>query len=233
MRVLVAGGTGLVGGAILRVLAASDAVREIVVSSRSEARLSELLRDLGTRKVDVIPLVVDAEVARDGVALRAAIERTLPNMDVAIASLGAGAPDGRRFADLSRAAYDALMAEMLGAHVAFATATLPLLTDDGVYLGIGGGAAYAPMHGGGVISIAAAAQTMMTRVLAAENERPRVRIRELVIDAPVLPREAPKRRGTIEPDEIAFVVEELLRNGSIKRPRIETDGPIMRMRPAE
>lgn len=233
MRVLVAGGTGLVGAAIVRALASSDVVSEIVVTSRSEARLSGLLRDLGTPPVDVIPLIVDAGITCDGVALRAAIERTMPNVDVAIASLGAGVPDGRRFADLSRAAYDALMAEMLGAHVAFATATLPLLTDDGFYLGIGGGAAYAPMRGGGVISIAAAAQTMMTRVLAAENERPRVRVRELVIDASVLPHETPKRRGTIEPAEIGVVVEELLRNGSSSWPRVETDGPILRLRPVE
>jgi len=89
------------------------------------------------------------------------------------------------------------------------------------------------MHGGGVISIAAAAQTMMTRVLSSENERPGVRIRELVIDAAVLPRDTPKRPGTIEPDEIGVVVEELLRNGSTTWPRIETDGPIIRMRPAD
>ncbi len=233
MRVLVAGGTGLVGAGIVRALAASAAVSEIVVTSRSEARLSRLLRDLGTRPVDIIPLVVDAGITGDGVALRAAIERRLPNIDVAIASLGAGVPDGRRLVDLSRAAYDALMAEMLGTHLAFAVATLPLLTDEGMYLGIGGGAAYAPMRGGGVISVAAAAQTMMTRVLSAENERPRVRIRELVIDAPVLPHETPKRGGTIEPDEVGIVVEELLRNGSSTWPRIETDGPIIRMRPAQ
>jgi NAD(P)-dependent dehydrogenase (short-subunit alcohol dehydrogenase family) len=181
----------------------------------------------------VTPLVVDADVTGDGEALRAAIERTMPKPDVAIASLGSGEPDGARFADLSRAAYDAIMAEMLGAHVAFATATLPLLTDDGIYLGIGGGAAYAPMRGGGAISIAAAAQMMMTRVLAAENARPGVRIRELVIDAPVVARETPKRRGTISPDEVGFVVEELLRSGSTTRPRIETEGSILRMRPIE
>jgi NAD(P)-dependent dehydrogenase (short-subunit alcohol dehydrogenase family) len=233
LRVLVAGGAGLVGAAIVRALAASDAVREIVVTSRSEVRLSGLLRDLGTRAVDVIPYLLEPDIASNGVALRAAIERRFPNMDAAIASLGAGVADGRRFVDLSRAAYDAMMAEMLGAHVAFATATLPLLTDDGIYLGIGGGAAYAPMRGGGLISLAAAAQTMMTRVLAAENERPRVRIQELVIDAPVPPRETPKRRGTIAPDEVGSVVEELLRNGSSKWPRLEIDGPILRMRPAE
>jgi NAD(P)-dependent dehydrogenase (short-subunit alcohol dehydrogenase family) len=164
--------------------------------------MTALLRDLGTPAVHVIPLVVDAGVMGDGAALRAAIERSVSNVDVAIASLGAGEPDGRRFADLSRAAYDAMMGDLLGAHVAFALATLPLLTDDGNYLGIGGGAAYAPMRGGGAVSIAAAAQLAMTRVLAAENERPRVRIRELVIDAAVVPREMPKRSGTISAVEV-------------------------------
>ena len=231
MRVLVAGGTGLVGAAIVRALAASDVVREIVVTSRSEARLAALVLDLGPLAADVIPLVVDAGVTGDGAALRAAIERTVPNVDAAIASLGAGESDGRRFVDLSRAAFDTMMAEMLGAHVAFATATLPLLTDDGLYLGIGGGAAYAPMHGGGAISIAAAAQVMMTRVLAAENERSGIRIRELVIDAPVVARETPKSRGTIAPDEVGIVVEELLRTGTITRPGTETNGSIVRIRP--
>jgi NAD(P)-dependent dehydrogenase (short-subunit alcohol dehydrogenase family) len=156
-----------------------------------------------------------------------------PTLDVAIASLGAGEPDGQRFADLSVAAYDTMMSEMLGAHVAFALAALPLLTDDGMYLGIGGGAAYAPMRGGGVISIAAAAQAMMTRVLAAENERPGVRIRELVIDAPVVPHETPKRRGAGAADEVAVLVEELVRTGSTTRPRVETNGAIVRMRPID
>jgi NAD(P)-dependent dehydrogenase (short-subunit alcohol dehydrogenase family) len=173
LTVLIAGGTGLVGAAIVRALASSQVVRKIVVTSRSEARLAALLLDLGSLGAEVIPLVTDAGVTGDGVALRAAIEQTVPNVDAAIASLGGGKSDGRRFVDLSRAAFDTMMAEMLGAHVAFATATLPLLTDDGLYLGIGGGAAYAPMHGGGAISIAAAAQVMMTRVLAAENERSR------------------------------------------------------------
>ncbi len=233
MRVLIAGGTGLVGAAIVRALASSRVVRAIVVTSRSEARLAALFRDIGSVAVDVIPLVVDGHVSGDCLALRTVIERTVPNVDVAIASLGGGEPDGRRLADLSRAAFDTLMAEMLGAHVAFATATLPLLTDDGMYLGIGGGAAYAPMQGGGAISIAAAAQMMMTRVLAAENDRPGVRIRELVIDAPVVPRETPKRRGTIAPDEVGVVVEELLRNGSTARSGIETKGAIVRMRPID
>jgi NAD(P)-dependent dehydrogenase (short-subunit alcohol dehydrogenase family) len=233
LRVLIAGGTGLVGAAIVRALASSRVVRAIVVTSRSEARLAALFRDIGSVAVDVIPLVVDGHVSGDCLALRTVIERTVPNVDVAIASLGGGEPDGRRLADLSRAAFDTLMAEMLGAHVAFATATLPLLTDDGMYLGIGGGAAYAPMQGGGAISIAAAAQMMMTRVLAAENDRPGVRIRELVIDAPVVPRETPKRRGTIAPDEVGVVVEELLRNGSTARSGIETKGAIVRMRPID
>jgi len=233
LRVLVAGGTGLVGAAIVRALAASDVVREIVVTSRSEARLAALVLDLGPLAADVIPLVVDAGVTGDGAALRAAIERTVPNVDAAIASLGAGESDGRRFVDLSRATFDTMMAELLGAHVAFATATLPLLTDDGLYLGIGGGAAYAPMHGGGAISIAAAAEVMMRRVLAAENDRPDVRIRELVIDAAVVPRATPKRRATIAPDEVGMVVEELLRNGLTTRSGIETEGAILRMRPIE
>ncbi len=233
MRVLVAGGTGLVGAAIVRALASSRVVHEIVVTSRSEARLAALLRDLGSIATDVTPLVVDIDVAADGVALRAAIERTVPNVDAAIASLGGGKSDGRRFADLSRGAFDTMMAELLGAHVAFVTATLPLLTEDGMYLGIGGGAAYAPMRGGGAISIAAAAQIMLTRVLAAENERPGIRIRELVIDAPVALHETPNDRGTIAPDEVGTVVEELLRTGTTIRPRIETNGPILRMRPSD
>jgi NAD(P)-dependent dehydrogenase (short-subunit alcohol dehydrogenase family) len=229
VRVFVAGGTGLVGSAIVSALVSSRIVREVVVLSRSETRVAALLRNLGRRADGVTPLVIDAAVFGDAVALRAAIQRMVPRLDVAIASVGAGEPDGRRFADLSTSAYNDMMSEMLGAHVAFALATLPLLTDDGMYLGIGGGAAYAPMRGGGVISIAAAAQVMMTRVLAAENERPGVRIRELIIDAPVVPHETTKRRGTISPEEVGGVVEELIGTGSTTRPHVETKGSIVRM----
>jgi NAD(P)-dependent dehydrogenase (short-subunit alcohol dehydrogenase family) len=233
MQVLVAGGTGLVGAAIVRALAASHAVSRLVVTSRSHERLATLIRGLVTQVAEIIPLVVDPDVMSDGAALHRELVRAVSSVDAAIASLGAGEPDGRRFSALSRAEFDATMGEMLGAHVAFASATLPLLSDDGIYIGIGGGAAFAPMRGGGAVSIAAAAQAMMTRVLAAENERPGVRIRELIIDASVVPYELPERRGTIAPEEVGAVVEELVRSGSTSRARIETTGPMIRMRPLD
>jgi NAD(P)-dependent dehydrogenase (short-subunit alcohol dehydrogenase family) len=232
MTVLVAGGTGLVGGAVVRALAATPAVREIVVTSRSATRLTTLLERLEPARPKVVPLVVSPEDARDPARIRAAIGRVAKTLDGAIASLGAGEPDGRRFADLDRGAYDALVDEMLGAHVAFALATLPLLAADGTYLGIGGGAAYAPMRGGGAMSIAAAAQMMMTRVLCAENERPGVRIRELAIDAAVVPSDSLPRRGAIAARDVGEVVAEVIATGTSSWPMLRVDGPILTMSPA-
>ncbi len=226
--VLVAGATGLVGEAIVRALAASLAVGTVAVVSRSERRLDELRARLGdVLAARTVPFRADAGDPGDALRLVGAVIERCGQIDVAVASLGAGLPDGRRLLEVDAASYVALMQEMLGSHVAFARAVLPRLAPGGCYLGIGGGAAFAPMPGGGVISMAAAAQVMMTRVLAAERARPDVSVRELVVDARVRAPGERQARGSLEAAEVAAVVEELVRvSRSDGRARAGTsDGP--------
>ncbi len=213
--VLVAGATGLVGEAIVRALAASPAVGTVAVSSRSDGRLEGLRARLGDAlAARTVPFRADAGDGDDALRLVGAVIERCGQIDVAVASLGSGEPDGRCLLEVDAASYAALMQEMLGSHIAFARAVLPRLAPGGSYLGIGGGAAFSPMPGGGVISMAAAAQVMMTRVLAAERARPDVSVRELVVDARVRGPGERQARGSIDPDEVAAVVEELVRTNS-------------------
>jgi NAD(P)-dependent dehydrogenase (short-subunit alcohol dehydrogenase family) len=229
--VFVAGGAGLVGAAIVRALAASPAVAGIAVASRTASRLDALRATLDSvQNGRVLTLVGDAGDPDDAVRLVTRALERCGRIDVAVASLGAGEADGRALLDVDAASYARLMHEMLGTHVAFARATIPRLAPSGTYLGIGGGAAFGPMPGGGVISMAAAAQAMMTRVLDAERTRPDVTIRELIVNAPISI-DGATPPGAIGAGEVGAVVEELIRTGTSAWPRFAGDGPLLTMHP--
>jgi 3-oxoacyl-[acyl-carrier protein] reductase len=229
--VLVAGGTGLVGEGIVRALCASPAVERVVVCSRAQDRLDALRERLGDLAARVTAYVGDPGNPQDASRIVDAAWSLHGGLHATVASIGAGAADGRTLLSLDQASYHSLMHEMLGAHFAFARAVLPKLSRGGAYIGIGGGAAFAPMRGGGIISVAAAGQVMMTRVLEAERTRADLHIRELVIDAGVSPAATGTTNGAISPSQIGSVVEELVRAGASTWPALSVDGPIVTMRP--
>ncbi|HZX68242.1 MAG TPA: SDR family oxidoreductase [Candidatus Elarobacter sp.] len=234
-NVLVAGGAGGVGEGIVRALLAATDVRVIVTSRRVE-RLAQL-RDVVAAVADparLIGIVGNAGEPRGAAAIAGEIRAQCGALDVAIPSLG-GWWEGGPLLDVDAKTWDAVRTEMLDTHVAFAQAFIPeLLRQPGaVYLAIGGGAAFFPVPNSSIVSIAAAAQVMLTRVLAAELADRDVRILELVVNGPVRTREweAVAQPDWITADDVGGVVAELVRTGETHWPALRRDGPLLVMNP--
>jgi NAD(P)-dependent dehydrogenase (short-subunit alcohol dehydrogenase family) len=231
-QVLVAGGAGGVGEGIVRALIAAG--HTVVVPSRRAEKLA-LLRERVAgpgRLIDVVGHVSDAAGAE---ALRDVFARDVGRLDVAVASLG-GWWEGGPLLDITPELWDELMNEFLRTHFIFARTFVPVLRAQpggGRYIGIGGGAAYHPVIASTPVSIAAAAQLMLTRALRAEVDDPQVDILELVADGPVRTRdsEANAQPDWITADEIGAIVAELAVAGRTSDAGTTASGPILRMRP--
>jgi NAD(P)-dependent dehydrogenase (short-subunit alcohol dehydrogenase family) len=231
-QIVVAGGAGGVGEGIVRaLLAAGD---RVIVPSRSAAKLEQLRSAVAPhaeRLVGLIGTIGDLEGARE---LRDRIAREAGRIDVLIPSLG-GWWEGRLL-DTPFDVWESVMDEMLRPHLIFANVFLPVLNAQaggGRYIGIGGGAAYRPVAGSALVSIAGAAQLMLTRALHRENANPAVDILELVVDGPVRTRDSAALAADdwITADDVGRIVAELVAGGRTADPATNTTGPIVRMRP--
>ena len=234
-NVLVAGGAGGVGEAIVRALLARTDVR-VIVTSRREERLAQLREYVGelTDPRRLIGIVGNAGESRAAKTIAQRIRAEFGRLDVAIPSLG-GWWQGGPLLEVDPVTWEAVRAEMLDTHVAFAQAFIPELLREpgGLYLGIGGGAALFPVPNASIVSIAAAAQLMLTRALAAELADRDVRILELVVNGPVRTREweAVAERDWITADDVGTVVAELIHDGETQWPLRRHHGAILLMNP--
>jgi NAD(P)-dependent dehydrogenase (short-subunit alcohol dehydrogenase family) len=169
-RILMGGGTGDVGVEVVASLLSAGA--EVVALVRSRARADDLGHHEKLIIIEGFP-DTDADVA--------AITREiglLGPLHGAIASLGPWF-HGPRLAELPLADWDRMLKASLTSHYLFARVAIPNLVDGGHYLMINGGAALGPVPSSGIVSIAASAQAMMARVLAAEH--PSLRIHTLML----------------------------------------------------
>jgi NAD(P)-dependent dehydrogenase (short-subunit alcohol dehydrogenase family) len=234
-QILVAGGTGGVGEAIVRALL--DAGHHVIVPSRSAARLERLRGDAersvtGSGALDT--LIGEIGTSEGASEIRERIAREFGPLDVLIPSLG-GWWEGALL-DATPSVWDTVMNEMLRTHFVFAHTFVPVLraqTGGGRYIGIGGGAAYHPVDRSSLISIAGAAQLMLTRALRVEIDDPNIDVLELLIDGPVRTRDSENIAGPdwITADEVGRITLELVENGWTSDPATHTSGPIVRMRP--
>lgn len=235
-QILVAGGTGGVGEAIVRALLGAG--HRVIVPSRSPERLERLRRD-AERAPDHDPaalVTLTGEIGTiDGAhAVRRRLAEEFGRLDVLIPSLGGWWEGG--LLDATPAVWDTVMDEMVRTHYVFAHVFMPVLLAQpggGRYIGIGGGAAYHPVHRSSLVSIAAAAQLMLTRALRLEIVDPAVDVIELVVDGPVRTRDSESIAGPdwILADEVGALVVELSAHGRTSDPATHTSGPIVRMRP--
>ena len=233
-NVLVAGGAGGVGEGIVRALLASTD-STVIVTSRDPARLalleSRLAQHADSRRL--IGIVGNAGDWRGASAIAERVRDELGGIDIAIPSLG-GWWEGPLI-DVDPVTWEAVRTEMLDTHVAFARTFVPelLRRPGGWYLAIGGGAALQPIRHSSIVSIAAAAQLMLTRALALELADRDVRITELVVNGPVRTRdsEAFARPRWITADDVGGVVAELVNTGTSSWPAWREDGPVLIMDP--
>lgn len=234
--VLVAGGAGGVGEGIVRALLASTDVT-VVVTSRRADRLallqSRLAEHADARRL--IGIVGNAGDWQEASAIAERVRDELGGIDIAIPSLG-GWWEGPLI-DVDPVTWEAVRTEMLDTHVAFARTFIPelLKRGGGWYLAIGGGAALQPIRNASIVSIAGAAQLMLTRALALELADRDVRISELVVNGPVRTRdsEAIARPRWITADDIGVVVAELVNTGTSTWPAWREDGPLLFMDPKQ
>jgi NAD(P)-dependent dehydrogenase (short-subunit alcohol dehydrogenase family) len=233
--ILVAGGTGGVGEAIVRALLGAG--HRVIVPSRSGAKLDRLRADAERVSAGTAALVTftgEIGTIAGAHAIRDRIAHELGPLDVLIPSLGGWWEGG--LLDATPAVWDEVMNEMLRTHYVFAHVFVPVLRaqpQGGRYIGIGGGAAYQPIYNSSLVSIAAAAQLMLTRALRLEIGDPNVDVLELVVDGPVRTRDSEHLAAPdwISADEVGRIVVELVAAGRSSDPAITTSGPILRLRP--
>ena len=233
--VLVAGAAGGVGEGIVRALLAAGGLR-VVATSRDPARLALLEQRVGAAAAGrLVTMAGDAGDPAGAAAIARRVREEFGPLAVAIASLGAGWWEGPPLLETEPAAWDTVMREMLTTHFVFARMFVPelLRAPGGLYLGIGGGAAFHPMPGASIVSVAAAAQLMMTRALATELRGADVRIRELAVNGPIHTRESAAFADPawITADDVGGVVAELVRDGHTTWPRARVEGPVVVMDP--
>lgn len=196
--VFVAGGAGAVGEGIARQLLRAGA--RVVITSRSPDKLADVDDRLRAEAGDDAPLVtVEGDLATPDAAarLRDDVLDRVGQLDAVVASLG-GWWSGPRVVDLDLATWQDVLDRGLTAHFATATAFLPVVADhDGAsYTMINGaGGVAGPVAGSGPVSVSAAGQAMLTKVLAAEHADDPVRINALVLMTPVITRKRPEGRA--------------------------------------
>lgn len=171
--VVVAGGTGLVGGAVVERLVADGA--RVVVPTRGPAPHGL------PAEARVVP-GVDWE--HPG-ALLAALGEPGWAPHAAVVALG-GWWLGPQLVDLDLATWRSMLESHLTSHWLAARVLAPVLVGpDPVYVMLGGAAATEPMAGSGPVNVTGAGQRMLLRVLRAEPIGQRVRLHEVSVGAAV------------------------------------------------
>src|SRR6201996_5933198 len=185
-RVLVPGGTGVVGEGVVRQYLAAGA--EVVVPPRTPERAAEFRRVLGAAATSHLHLVVHDYTTFAGAEdLAAQTERRLGGGDDVAAPIG-GFWAGRHLWEVDETDWQSAFVQLATTHLAVLRACLPRLNPDGAYLVVVGGSAFTPVPGSGLVSMEQAAVAMMQQVAVAELDG-RPRVFGLVL-GPVHPRDA-------------------------------------------
>ncbi|HWS58018.1 MAG TPA: SDR family oxidoreductase [Actinotalea sp.] len=165
--VVVAGGTGLLGGAVVAALRGRGA--RVVVPSRRRAAVGD---DDGVRSVQV----GNWEDPRELVAVLGEPDW---HPDAVVASIG-GWWLGPQLVDLAPSVWREILESHLTGHFLVARALAPRLRGaDPVYVLLNGAAATEPMAGSGPVSVTGAAQRMLLEVLRSEAIGSLVRFHEV------------------------------------------------------
>jgi NAD(P)-dependent dehydrogenase (short-subunit alcohol dehydrogenase family) len=185
-RIVVGGGTGDIGVDIVAQLIEAGA--EVLVPVRDERKAAALKRHVPSESALTIVSAFPEDAGVD--RLREAIGRW-GRCDGAVASLGPWF-HGPALSALPTADWHRVVTASLTSHFLFARAVVPRLEPRGQYVMLNGAAALAPVPHAGVVSVMAAAQTMLGQVLAAEN--PAIRVHTLMLKSIIA------TRARLQPD---------------------------------
>ena len=208
---LVLGGAGDVGEGIVRQLRAAG--WNTIVPSRSADKL-DALAAASNGPGTFHPVVADVGSETGAADAADAIAARHGSIDLIVASVGgwwSGPPLMRMDVD----DWYSVLEGSLSSHFHAARAFLPLVlgNPESQYVFINGGAARMPVPGSGPISIAAAAQEMLQRVVAAESASGSANIYTLLLNSLILTRartSAPP--GSISADDVGGKIISLFEN---------------------
>jgi NAD(P)-dependent dehydrogenase (short-subunit alcohol dehydrogenase family) len=228
--VLVAGAASGIGESIVRSLLGGGAAK-VFGTSRTRERLDALSARLDADvQARFVPIIGDAGDFAGAQFIADHVTAT-GGVDAVIAILGRGWWEGSPLLDTTPDTWNSIVNEMLTSHFAFAQAIIPMLAarPDSLYLSLGGGAAFEPTPNAGLVSISAAGQLMLTRVLARECGPKPPRITELVINGPVNTAESRHfaQPQWITDDEVGEIVAEIVLRDKTTWPAATVNGPII------
>jgi 3-oxoacyl-[acyl-carrier protein] reductase len=177
---LVAGGTGHVGGGIAEAMLAAGAT--VVVPSRDPDRVGALRERLGAAGDRLATLVGDVGTPDGAERVRDEVLDRFGAVDAVAAAVG-GWWQGPVVWETPVEEFDRVLAANLRPHFLLARAMLPAMVDrrGASYTIINGDAAEQPVVRSGLASVAAAAQLMLMRTLAAEARGHAVRVNLLLL----------------------------------------------------
>lgn len=208
--VLVAGGTGALGGAVVRELV--DAGRDVTATwirrNERERMEAELGGEPGLR-------LVEAHLG-DPEGAAAAVEAVGPSLG-AVVNLVGGYAGGRRVGDADPGELDRMLAVNVRPLFLLARAALPVLEEGGggAFLGVSARTALEPRGGDSAYAAAKAAVLGLVRSMAVEYRDRGVRVNAILpsaIDTPANRESMPKADHSrwVPPEEIARVVRFLV-----------------------
>lgn len=205
-RIFVAGGTGDVGEGIVVALLGRGA--EVVVPVRSREKGERLRAAIGA---NARLTLISGEVGQfEGAETLAAKVAGLGSLHGVIASLG-GWWQGSTLVDVAATEWHRVIADNLTSHQAVARAFVPRLSNRGAYVQILGAAAESPVARSSLVSITAAAVSMLGRALYLEAPGGGVRIRQIMIDALVATRSRASAAATgTSAEEVGSLAADLI-----------------------
>jgi 3-oxoacyl-[acyl-carrier protein] reductase len=178
--IVVLGAAGGVGEGVVAELLRAGA--RVLAVSRTDAKLDQLADRLG-RPSGLAPVAGSVGSEEEASALVQSLKRSTPRIDGTVVSIGSWW-QGPPLIKTSLADWNSVLTERLTTHFLAAKHFIPLIAETapgGFYLSIGGATAEVPIPNSGPVSVASAAQVMLTKVLRAESRDPPVRIQELMI----------------------------------------------------
>lgn len=177
--VLVAGGTGAVGGGIVK--AFIEAGAQVLVPSRTPEKGETLRAETGAAESRLTILNGDVGNTEDAARIRQQILTDFGKLDAVVAALG-GWWQGSPLTGVSLETWNKILQNNLTVHFIAAKTFVPaLMQNGGSYTLIGGFSAELAVVGAGPICVAGAGQMMLAKMLAEENKDAGVRVNQLIL----------------------------------------------------
>jgi NADP-dependent 3-hydroxy acid dehydrogenase YdfG len=209
--VVVGGGTGSVGEGLVRTFLQENAT--VIVPYRSEEkrlRLEQYASSISGGALICLEGNIGDEASIQ--VFRNELRKHTDHIDLAVACIG-GWYYGYSLHRMPFSDWQRVLHNNLTTHFLFMRAILSIMHDrnHGTYVMINGGASELIAPESGMISIVAAAQKMMTRVLVQEAHGTSVRVYAIVVHDPVKTRDRKREvvDGWLAPDDIAHYVTSL------------------------